>query len=59
MRIQQSIFTDESETDQHVGLAAMFQINTCIGKFPDESYIITAEMYAVRTAMTKIYETSE
>ena len=48
---------DGAKTDQHVGPKIDQQYSTYSGKLPREVSVFAHEMYAIRTALTKILET--
>ena len=53
------IYTDGSKMDQHVGFAAVGRNHISCGGLPSESSIFTAELYAVKAAISEIAGTSE
>ena len=53
------IYTDGSKSSQHVGIAAVFPNSSSSRRLPGEASIFTAEMYAVKLALTKILECGE
>ena len=48
-----SIYTDGSKTENRVGYATVFPNSTYSGRLPGEASIFTAELYAIKTAITK------
>jgi len=47
------IYTDGSKTENRVGYATKFPNNTFSGRLPGEASIFTAELYAIKTAITE------
>ena len=48
------IYTDGSKMDKHVGFAAVAPNFSCSGGLPSEASIFTAELYAIKAAISKI-----
>ena len=50
----EQIYTDGSQTGQHVDFEAVMAATTICGSLTKEASIFTAELYAVRATMQKI-----